>query len=215
MKNFVITIRENDKSLEAASKCIASAARFDLEVDYYDAFVPFEAKDFMKEQKINDTLFNGDKYSKEDNARAAFCSHFSILQFAAENNEEVTIFEHDAIVMDSIPEISFDGCISFGRPSYGKFMQPSMLGKQPLISKPYFPGAHAYRVNPKGAKVLVEEARLQARPTDLFLNNTVFPFLEEYYPWPVEVRETFSTIQKTEGCLAKHMYNKDYVLEDI
>jgi hypothetical protein len=39
--------------------------------------------------------------------------------------------------------------------------------------------------------------------------------LEEYYPWPVEVRESFSTIQKTQGCLAKHMYNKDYVIEEV
>ena len=66
MKNFVIAIRENDKSLEAASKCIASAAKFNLEVDYYDAFVPSEARDFIKEQKINDNLFNGDKSTKTE-----------------------------------------------------------------------------------------------------------------------------------------------------
>jgi len=215
MKNFVITISQNEKSVEAASKCIKSAAKYNLEVDYYDAFVPEEAKDFINEQKINDNLFNNDKFSREDNARAAFCSHFSIWQFSAESNEEVTIFEHDAIVVDYIPNIGYNGCISFGKPSYGRFIQPPTLGRQPLISKKYFPGAHAYRLNPAGAKALIEEARLQARPTDLFLNIASFPFLEEYYPWPVEVRETFSTIQKKEGCIAKHMYNESYVLEDV
>ena len=61
----------------------------------------------------------------------------------------------------------------------------------------------------------MERARLEASPTDIFLNLDTFPFLEEYYPWPVEVKESFSTIQKTEGCLAKHMYSKDYIIEDV
>ena len=91
----------------------------------------------------------------------------------------------------------------------------SIIGTNPLTSKRYFPGAHAYRLNPRGAKQLVERARLEASPTDIFLNLDTFPFLQEYYPWPVEVRESFSTIQKTEGCLAKHMYSKDYIIEDV
>lgn len=215
MKNFVITIRENDNSLIAATKCIESAAKFDLEVDYYDAYIPSDCKEFIKEQKINDIGFNNNKYSREDNARAAFCSHFSLWQMVAETNEEATIFEHDAIVVDPIPEMSYNGCISLGKPSYGKWVTPSTLGTNPLTSKRYFPGAHAYRLNPRGAKQLVEIARLEASPTDIFLNLDTFPFLEEYYPWPVEVRESFSTIQKTEGCLAKHMYSKDYIIEDV
>jgi GR25 family glycosyltransferase involved in LPS biosynthesis len=215
MKNFVITIRENDKSVKAAQKCIQSAAKFDLEVDYYEAFVPSESKEFIKEQKINDLAFNNNKFSREDNARAAFCSHFSLWQFSMECNEEITIFEHDAVVVDPIPEMSYNGCISIGKPSYGKWITPSSLGTNPLTSKKYFPGAHAYRLNPKGAKELVERARLEAGPTDVFLNIHSFPFLQEYYPWPVEVRESFTTIQKTQGCLAKHMYNKDYIIEDV
>jgi GR25 family glycosyltransferase involved in LPS biosynthesis len=215
MKNFVIAIRENDKSLEAASKCIASAGQYGLEVDFYEAYTPAECRQFISEQKINDRLFNNDKFSREDNARAAFCSHFSIWQFAAECKEEVTIFEHDAVVVDNIPEMSYNGCISLGKPSYGKFITPSSIGPNKLVSKQYFPGAHAYRLKPSAAQILIDNARLEARPTDLFLNINTFPFLQEYYPWPVEVSETFSTVQKTEGCLAKHMYNKDYVLEDI
>lgn len=215
MKNFVITLRENDKSVKSAETCVKSAAKFGMEVEFYEAFTPKEAPEFITKYGINDTLFNDDIYSREDNARAAFCSHFSLWQFAAENNEDVTIFEHDAVVIDNIPEPPFHGCVSFGRPSYGKFFNPPQFGLQPLVSKQYFPGAHAYRVNSKGAKRFIEEAKLQARPTDLFLNKQAFPWLQEFWPWPVEVRETYSTIQKHEGCLAKHMYNEDYVLEDV
>jgi GR25 family glycosyltransferase involved in LPS biosynthesis len=78
------------------------------------------------------------------------------------------------------------------------------------MSKRYFPGAHAYQVNPTGAQKLIDQARVYARPTDVFLNIDTFPWLQEYYPWPVEARDTFTTIQKTEGCLAKHNYNDSY-----
>ena len=32
-------------------------------------------------------------------------------------------------------------------------------------------------------------------PADTFLSNHYFTFLEEYFPWPFVVRETFSMIQ--------------------
>ena len=37
-----------------------------------------------------------------------------------------------------------------------------------------------------------------------------FRWLEEFYPWPVESKDSFTTIQKTEGCLAKHGYGEAY-----
>lgn len=215
MQNFVITLRENDKSVKAAERCIQSGEQYGMEIDHYEAYTPSECHDFIKENKINDRLFNNSPYSREDNARAAFCSHFSLWQACVELKEQITIFEHDAVIVAPIPDVVFDGCISFGAPSYGSFNTPPMIGPNLLTSKPYFPGAHAYRINPMGARKLIEQARLEARPTDIFLNKTVFPFLQEYYPWPVIVRETFSTIQKEKGCLAKHMYNEDYVIEEV
>lgn len=215
MRNFVITIQGNDRSEAAAGQCVASGKRHGMDIEYYDAFTPKDCRGYIEEEKINDKLFNNNVYSREDNARAAFCSHFSIWQYCADTNEEVTIFEHDAILVAPIPEFSYNGCISLGKPSYGKFNVPPNLGANRLVSKRYFPGAHAYRLKPNAAKVLVDRARLEAQPTDIFLNIETFPFLEEYYPWPVEVRESFSTIQKTQGCLAKHMYNKDYVIEEV
>ena len=45
---------------------------------------------------------------------------------------------------------------------------------------------------------------MEARPTDVFLNRNTFPFLEEYFPWPVEAKDSFTTIQSERGCTAKH-----------
>ena len=49
----------------------------------------------------------------------------------------------------------------------------------------------------------------------LVLNKNNFPWLQEYYPWVAEANDNFSTIQKTEGCLAKHLYNETYRIEDV
>ena len=215
MKHFVITIIDNDQSHFAADKCVESGKKFGLDIDYYDAFTPHTCFNFIQEHRINTDAFNNSQYSREHNAMAAFCSHLSLWMYSMQSGEEITIFEHDAVIMENIPNIDHNGCISFGKPSYGKWITPSSLGRNRLISKRYFPGAHAYRIKPNAAKVMVETGITRGAPTDVFLNIETFPFLEEYYPWPVEVRETFTTIQRKEGCLAKHMYNENYIIEDV
>ena len=89
------------------------------------------------------------------------------------------------------------------------------IGVGPLSSKRYFPGAHAYRLKPIGAKTLLSRVQTDARPTDIYLNVDCFPWLEEYYPWPVVVKESFTTIQKLEGCVAKHGYKGGYEIVNI
>ena len=84
------------------------------------------------------------------------------------------------------------------------YNKPEKFGVNPLTSKVYFPGAHAYRVKPNAAKFIIEQAKKFARPTDVFLNVETFPFLEEYYPWPVMAKDSFTTIQNEMGCKAKH-----------
>ena len=59
--------------------------------------------------------------------------------------------------------------------------------------------------------MLIDQARMEARPTDVFLNVNTFPFLEEHDPWPVEARDSFTTIQSEIGCRAKH--NKVEIIE--
>ena len=153
------------------------------------------------------------KYSRFERCVSAFLSHYSLWKQCAEENVEYQIFEHDAVCVGNLPQfISHSGCISLGAPSYGKFNTPSVLGVSPLVSKNYFPGAHAYRLKPKAAKTLVQHARENAAPTDVYLSRTNFDWLQEYYPWPVEARDTFSTIQKKGGCLAKHNYGETYDL---
>ena len=147
-------------------------------------------------------------YSRPENALACFLSHMSLWQYAVENRCNTMILEHDAIFTDTVRNIPFDRCVTIGKPSYGTYNTPETLGTQLLVHKRYFGGAHAYIVRASGAEELLKNVSDYSRPTDIYLNVMNFPWLEEYYPWPVVVDDSFSTIQNQQGCLAKHNYPK-------
>ena len=211
MKNYVITIIDNKKSIDAADRCIDSGVKHGMLIQNFRAITPRDPiQNILKAQGISDQGFK-EKFSRLDNCIAAFLSHYALWTQCAAGKEEFQIFEHDAVIVNEIPEfINYKYCISLGKPSYGKYQTPANIGVNSLSSKRYFPGAHAYRLKPAGARLLVAQAKVLARPTDVFLTLDTFPWLEEYYPWPVEAHDTFSTIQRTEGCLAKHNYSDKY-----
>lgn len=211
MKSFVITIESMPESVKAAKRCIRSMPEYDVQM--FPAITPDDDPVMIAgRESLNLSLFDdaAKKYSRFERCVSAFLSHYKLWKKCIEDNEEYQIFEHDAVCTGTLPKfINYQRCVSLGAPSYGKYNTPTTLGTSPLVSKPYFPGAHAYRLNPKGAQEFVLFARGTARPTDIYLNIKQFPWLEEYYPWPVEAKDTFSTIQHEGGCIAKHGYNKE------
>ena len=214
IRNFVITIQDLPQSVELAERCIASGEKYGLAIEKFDAVTPRNTN-VVEEAKtlgIDPSRFE-EVYSRTENCIAAFLSHYSLWVKCAAGNDTFTIFEHDAVVINNInPFMAFDKVISLGQPSYGKFVVPDHLGAGPLTSKPYFPGAHAYRLSPQGAKLLVEAAQTVAGPTDIFLHLANFPWLQEHYPWLAIADDSFSTIQNSKGCFAKHNYGDQYVI---
>lgn len=216
MKGYVITIKQLDESVRVAQRCIDSA-KSQLEVEMFDAFTPQDNPDKLFEKEGLPTRYFNEMGSKRANCMAAFFSHYSLWKKCDELNEEIYIFEHDAVVKGNLPPefLMYQGCISVGQPSYGKFNTPTKIGVGPLVSKTYFPGAHAYRIKPSAARIMIEVAKDFAGPTDVFLRENLFHFLEEYYPWPVVARDTFTTIQKPLGCSAKHNYGETYEILNV
>lgn len=221
MRSFVITIMDNEKSVEAADRCIASGAKFGEVIEKFSAFTPKNMPlEILKANKVpSDGLV--EKYSRSENCAAAFLSHFTLWQKCLELNQPIMIFEHDAVQTDPIPEAiragwGFKQMMSMGKPSYGRFRVPQVLGSGPLTSKRYFPGAHAYAIKPAGARQIVQHAQVRgAAPTDVYLNLDNFPFLEELYPWTHEAQDYFTTIQNELGCQAKHNYKEGYKIEQL
>ncbi len=216
MKSFVITIEDNHLSQQAADRCIASAKRYGIKVEKWYAVTPrhpdFES--MVKDAGLQVHMFQGG-YSKTENALACFLSHMSLWKYSVETKQDVMILEHDAIFTGRVPVLfGFHKCVTIGQPSYGKFKTPMTLGTSPLVQADYFKGAHSYIVRPSGAEEFLEKVSDYSRPTDIYLNIMNFPWLEEYYPWPVVVDDSFSTIQNQQGCLAKHNYGKGIHLVD-
>lgn len=211
MKGFVITIEDLPQSVSVAERCKKSAEKFGLSTELFPAITPqAKPRELLRKLRINDQYFKDDIGSRPDNVIATFLSHYRLWSQCASGKETFVIFEHDAVVVNEIPKFAiFTGCMNIGAPSYGKFEQPSMIGVNPLTSKPYFPGAHAYMLKPAAAKILIETATTNAMATDVFLQKAVFPWLEEFYPWPVIAKDTFTTIQNETGCLAKYNYKKN------
>jgi hypothetical protein len=212
MKHYVITIEDNPKSVASAKRCIESGKLYGINIEMFPAVTPrnTDLKKVLESVHIDDKGFD-EVYSRKDNCIAAFLSHFRLWNRSVSNQEEITVFEHDAVIIDKIPDfIPYRGCINLGRPSYGRFNVPSILGVGPLTSKQYLPGAHAYRFQPGAAERMVLEAQRYGRPTDVFLNKISFPFLQELYPWPVKADDSFTTIQSEAGCHAKHNYGAAY-----
>lgn len=207
---YVITIMDNEKSVKAAERCIKSAALYGLKVEKFQAFTPKDDPETQfKIRNIPSENFE-EKYSRKVNCMAAFLSHFSVWERAVLNNKRTIIFEHDAIVTNTIPfAANFRHFMTFSKPSYGEFQTPANLGVNPLTQKRYFGGAHGYAITPAGGWLLIEAAQKIARPTDLFLNRENFPTIQEYYPWSCEAKDNFSTIQNENGIQMKHGYNMD------
>ena len=209
MKSFVIAI-DIPESQEAADKCIASAVQYGVTVEKWNGFTPKNNPLKMAEDLQIPLKNFAERYSRFENCLAAFLSHRSLWEWAQKNNEEVLILEHDAIFIDEVPRVPYKGVLSLGAPSYGKYNTPPNLGVNKLVSKQYLPGAHAYIVHPRVAPTLLRACMTVAGPTDLFLSNHNFDFIEEYYPWRVTARDDFTTIQNENGCLAKHRYGEHY-----
>lgn len=216
MKAFVITIEGHTKSEQAAKRCIKSAKKFGMNVETFKAITPKDKPQKMLESREIPVTGFKEVYSRLNNLLASFMSHYSLWELSVKLNEDIIIFEHDAVVIGNIPEdIRFDKVMTFSKPSYGKFNTPTKIGVGPLVQKQYFGGAHGYIVSPRGAQELMDMAKINPRPTDVFMNTDNFPWLEELYPWVCYAADSFTTIQNTKGCLAKHRYSEGYEIEDV
>lgn len=213
MKSYVITMIDHDKSVKAAERCIESAKKFGVTPEIFKAVVPEDnlEEEFSKDGMSIDDYSVEEKWSNREPSMCCYLSHKALWRKCIELNEKILILEHDALFMNEIPNMSFFGLVNLGKPSYGQYSEPTLQkGVFKLFSKPHggLPGTHAYIVSPRGAKLLMKKK--ESSPTDLFLNKVDFPWIQEYYPWPIKADDSFTTIQKVAGSVAKHNYNKNF-----
>jgi GR25 family glycosyltransferase involved in LPS biosynthesis len=214
---YVITMMGEPFSEALAQETLESLGRFGEQGQKFPATHGNDVDLHWKEHELKQFKIGQKFKTLNQGLIGCLLSHLRLWKLCREQNEPFLILEHDAVFVDHIPNTTMLKHVgTVGKPSYGKFNKPAHIGWGPLTQKHYFGGAHAYIVKPSGAWHLMEMAQTNPAPTDVFLNKTNFPWLQEWSHWPVEVKDTFTTIQKTEGCLAKHNYYKEtYVIENV
>lgn len=222
MKGYVVTILEMPDSVRVAERCVESGKQFNIEVEIFPAvFKDVAMTELKKEQLFIPEVEEERKllpsYNRKESNRNAvlgnFISQYRIWKKILDSKEPGIVLEHDAVFIDSVPDLKGQGdIINIGKPSYGGFKTKDKQGVYPMFSKPggYIPGAHGYYVTPTGAEQLISKAKKYgASPCDLYLNSKMFPDIKEIWPQVVEARDEFTTIQNERGCGAKHSYLKD------
>ncbi len=211
MKGYVGTLMNLPESVEMAERCVVSGKKFNIDVDIFPAVYKDIALEELKKENLKLATWN-ESFSNVEAVVGNFITQYRIWNTIVSSNEAGIVLEHDAIFIDTIPTIS-DDIVNIGKPSYGAFITKQTPGTYPMFSKSggYIPGAHGYYLSPTGAQELINKAKdIGATPCDLFLNKTNFPNIKEIYPWVVEAKDEFTTIQKEKGCIAKHNYNQKY-----
>ena len=212
MKGYVVTLLNIPESVKMAERCIESGKQFGVDVEMFPAVWKDVSFDELDNEGLELAKFDT-TYSSISAVVGNFITQYRIWKKIADSGEPGIVLEHDAVFTDNVPELNKGDIINIGKPSYGKFRLMDKPGIYPMFSKTggYIPGAHGYYLTVNGANELVAKAKvLGATPCDLFLNKTNFPTIQELYPWVVEARDEFTTIQKEKGCCAKHNYNEGY-----
>lgn len=211
----VITLSENFDSFSAATRCIESAQNHGLTVFTHEATTPKEAPAYFEENGISDEFFD-DHYSFKDKAMACFASHHRLWMESWKTKKNILILEHDAVFVSPVPdESSFEetfSIVNLAKPSFGKFITPKGPYEGMIVSRrTYIGGAHGYVISPLGAVRLISNSKERALPADQMIDiQDRYLIVKEIYPWCIKAEDSFSTVQRKEGCLAKHRYNNDY-----
>ena len=198
MRAYVIAI-DHQLSAGLSERCVQSGARFGVDVEVFHGVMPRDyPRTLFNLDGLPTASFDRNAMAKPEHCMACFLSHRALWQRCADTDEPTLILEHDAVFVSALPELADALVANLGHPSYGPFATPPE-GLGPLVSRPAFPGAHAYYVSPEGARKLLAKER-EAKSPDMFLCLARFPFLQEWYPWPIVAEDDVSTTQRTEGC---------------
>jgi len=211
MKGYVVTLMNLPESVAVAERCKTSGAQFGVDVELFPAVFKDIALEEMEKEGLTMATWD-ESFSNVGAVVGNFITQYRIWKTIVESEEHGIVLEHDAVFTNIVPKLTHD-IVNLGKPSYGIFVRQKQAGVYPMFSKPggYIPGAHGYYLTPTGAQQLINKAKeIGATPCDLFLSKKNFNNLMEIYPWVIEAKDEFTTIQKEKGCTAKHNYNNNF-----
>lgn len=216
MKARVITLLDNDYSVRSAERCQDSA---NIPVEEFMAVTPNEAVGYMEDYGLKWTWGTGYKgmthkpYGGDHWSRVAcFLSHYLLWTQCARSDSDYLILEHDAVFVRDFKPFRFKGICMINDPRgatpRGKYWAHLMEQNGPGVHKKTrifddarpdgLAGGSAYLIKPKAARKLIKLVdKVGAWPNDAIICRQLVPNLQEHYPFITEVRDSQSTIRKT------------------
>lgn len=195
-KAVVIAIRDNELSMQAASRCILSAAMFGHEVVVFPALTPKDKPlDKMRDLGFGmpkDRLAKISHFARLECVAGHFLTNYRIWQLCVAENRPYLILEHDAVFVERLPKIEFRTIVNLGKPMRTN-CNPQGRGLLPL-QYVQLPGTHAYAVHPEEAARLLRLAPHDWTHLDVFLSVERIFAMQEYLPHPIICDDHFSTI---------------------
>jgi len=187
MKYFIITLTDNQTSLNFSNNAIESAKKFNINLNIWPAVngLVDRSKTLKKYKILKKSLIN------RPGVLGCFLSHFDLWNHCLEINETILIAEHDALFIRYIPddlEEHFTDILnldpySIRNSNYHKQIKDSIddnieyfYRNADGVSKAgeYTIGAHGYCIKPAGAKKLINFATtVGILPTDLHIGRNV------------------------------------------
>jgi len=106
MKCFIITLFDNSKSVELATKAYESAIKYDYKPSFFAAYNGETSLKYLQSLDINPIYdqsifgFNTHLYwCSKGGTRGCFASHYKIWNMCVELNENIIVLEHDAVLV--------------------------------------------------------------------------------------------------------------------
>ena len=198
----IITMKGNTVSEELSRDCLQSLKKFNYSADIFPAIYGKEI--VSREWKTYKLKFrDGTKQSRQNiGIKGCFLSHYLLWNRVIETRKPLLILEHDAVCLREIPKnlyvdqhydvLNLDAYSRLKEdyedhltwptvPGYIKHGSPGMPMSMVTTNQCHIPGAHAYIIQPSGARKIVDYTnQVGALPADIALNNIVLGLYRSY-----------------------------------
>lgn len=227
MQALVITLRGHPYSEQCADRCIESAKKYGIKVEKWYGIDKEHAEKIMFSQGLQWTWALGNTkeyicpktglkqfpYTAKDLRTKIGCSmsHYMLWKECIDFDETFLILEHDAVFINELPDIKFEGICQINDPRgctrRGAQWSDQMISRgEGIFEKTWvttpkernipdgLAGNSAYLIKPWAAKQLVDMVnKVGVWPNDAIMCKQLFPYLQEYYPFVTKVIQTQST----------------------
>ena len=225
IKSFLIYIPSSAKSVKSAKHAQKIAKEVGgIDIELWEGVSKYDSFNIALEKKLHYASVNksyiGSGYI--DCEIGAFLSHMSLWEKCIELNERIMIMEHDAMFSREFEDYEYDGILNLGKPNWGSRVWEE-LGKgvferfdcknehyphdpynKKLFDKKHCQcdtkwlfGAHTYIINPRSAKILIEDAKENGiYAADIFIRTELVNIADQLPHNRSQVSD-FSLIQKT------------------